>query len=127
MTHPHPTPAPRGPLFTTALRIPGPFGEDELADALRLAHTVAIRDRGHDIQAVFAVMNEDCGTDLSQDQCTQIARAVLYFLCGIGALDTQDTISALNRWHLKNRRRQDVLAWAIAETLRRLWPPSSAA
>ncbi|WP_034261991.1 hypothetical protein [Actinospica robiniae] len=114
-------------MVTPHFYIPGPFDPDELAGALTLAHTVVIRDPGHDIQAVFDVMNEDYSVDLTQDQCGQVARAVLYFLCGIGALDTRDAIRALHKWHLRNRRKQDVLAWAIAETLLKLRSPSRSA
>lgn len=127
MTQAHSSPTPTGPGITPGFHIPGPFDPDELAGALRLAHAVAIRDYGHDIQTVFDVITEDYGVDLSQDQCVQVARAVLYFLCGIGALDTRDSIRALHSWHLTNRREQDVLAWAIAETLRELRSPSRAA
>jgi hypothetical protein len=104
-------------LVAPAFYVPGPFSLDELAAALALAHTVAIGDYRHDIQAVFDVMNAEHGAGLDRDQCGQVARGVLHFLCGIGALDTRDTIRALHTWHLKNRHKQSVLAWAIGQTL----------
>lgn len=127
MTQADSIPAPGNSPACAAFYIPGPFNPDELLAALALAHTVTIGDYGHDIQAVFDVMNAHYDAGLDQDQRKQIARAVLHFLCGIGALDTRDTIRALNVWHLKNRRKRGVLAWAITETLQNLRSASPAA
>jgi hypothetical protein len=118
------TPAPGNSPARPASYVPGPFNPNELATALALAHTVATDDYGHDIQAVFDIMNAHHSAGLDQDQRKQIARAVLHFLCGIGALDTRDTIRALNVWHLKNHHKRSVLAWAITETLQNLRPAS---
>jgi hypothetical protein len=97
--------------------VPGPLNPGALGSALRTAYTTATSDPGHDVFTLFDVMNEDHQAGLDRDQCAQVARAVLHMLMGIGALDMNDPIYALQYWQVKNRGTGSTLRWAIGETV----------
>jgi hypothetical protein len=97
--------------------VPGPLNPGPLASALRTAYATATSDPGHDVFTLFDVMNEDHQAGLDRDQCAQVARAVLHMLMGIGALEMNDPIYALQYWQVKNRGTGSTLRWAIGETV----------
>lgn len=97
--------------------VPGPLNPGALASALRTAYATATSDPGHDVFTLFDVMNEDHQADLDRDQCAQVARTVLHMLMGIGALEMNDPIYALQYWQVKNRGTGSTLRWAIGETV----------
>jgi hypothetical protein len=99
-----------------AFYVEGPLAPDSLAAALRLAYTTAASDRDHDVYTLIDVMNEDHHADLEWRQFAQVARAVLYVLLGIGALEVHDPLDALQRWQARNRG-VTTLQWAIGETV----------
>jgi len=97
--------------------VPGPLNPGALASALRTAYATATSDPGHDVFTLFDVMNGDHQAALDRDHCAQVARAVLHMLMGIGALEMNDPIYALQYWQVKNRGTGSTLRWAIGETV----------
>lgn len=74
-------------------------------------------DRGHDVFTCFDVLIQDHLRELSPEACYQVARTVLKHLTGIGALETREPITALHRWHQRNR--SPVGAGTLTSTLER--------
>lgn len=99
-----------------AFYVKGPLAPDALAAALRLAYSTVASDSSHDVYTLIDVMNEEHHADLDWHQVAQVARAVLYVLVGIGALEMRDPLDALQYWKVKNQG-SATLRWAIGETV----------
>ncbi|WP_034266731.1 hypothetical protein [Actinospica robiniae] len=101
--------------------VPGPLTPAELVDVLSTSVQVLHSDRGHDVFTYFDILIQDHLRALSPEACYQVARAVLKHLTGIGALETQEPIRALHRWHHRNRSTSGsvmTLERAFTETLK---------
>ena len=101
--------------------VPGPLSPDELAKALRTAHMLARTDTDHDVFSLLDVLVQDHHPELGRDGCYQVARAVMRFLTGIGALETREPVRAWHLWHMRNRdaeRSGMTLERALADTVR---------
>lgn len=114
--------------ITPSFYVPGPLSPDELAEVLRTAHVLARSDKDHDVFSLLDVLVEDHHRELGPDGCHQVARAVMRFLTGIGALETREPVRAWHLWHTRNRdsdRSGMTLERALAETVRQFDPAST--
>jgi hypothetical protein len=82
--------------------VPGPLNPDELADALRATLALARADKDHDVFTLLDVLAQDGYPGMDRGASYQVARAVLKFLTGIGALETREPVLALHHWHQRN-------------------------
>lgn len=101
--------------------VPGPLTPAELLEVLQLSVRVLHSDRGHDVFTFFDVLVQDHLRDLSPEACSQVARAVLHHLTGIGALEVREPLRSLHTWQRRNRdgnRPGVVLERAFADTVR---------
>lgn len=101
--------------------VPGPLTPAGLSEVLRLSVRVLRGDAGHDVFTFFDVLVQDHRRDLSPEACSQVARAVLHHLTGIGALEVREPLRALHTWQRRNREGQRpgvVLERAFADTVR---------
>lgn len=109
--------------------VPGPLSPGDLANVLRTAHMLAHSDKDHDVFSLLDVLAEDHHRELGPDGCHQVARAVMRFLTGIGALETREPVRAWHLWHMRNRdpeRSGMTLERALAETVRQFDPAHTA-
>jgi hypothetical protein len=104
-----------------AAYVPGPLAPSELLEMLQLSVLVLHSDAGHDVFTLFDVLVQDHRHDLSPEVCSQMARAVLHHLVGIGALEVREPLRALHAWQRRNRDGQRpgvVLERAFTDTVR---------
>jgi hypothetical protein len=105
--------------------VPGPLSPDDLAGVLRTAHMLARTDIRHDVFSLLDVLVHDHYRDLGRDGCYQVARAVMRFLTGVGALETREPVRAWHLWHMRNREPElsgKTLERALAQTVRQFDP-----
>lgn len=95
--------------------VSGPLDPTALAEALRAVYGVLRARLDHDVYTALYDAGHAADGRFQAPEYRQIARAVLYAIVGIGALEVRDPLRALQLWQARNTG--TTLAWALGEAV----------